>query len=106
MPDAAEILQKLYIAGFELQSYERFPRAIGVVRADCIALLEPEPNTGLRMIGRPGWRIGNAIGVLTNHAGQPVFQWKNQIVEATPSRIRTLGQFERELLQVLAATIV
>lgn len=59
--DAAEQLQKIYVAGFELQTFDLFPRAIGVVRDNCIALLEATPE-GLRMIGTPGWRLGEAIG--------------------------------------------
>ena len=101
MPDSAELLQALYVAGFDIQTFERFPRAIGVTKTDCIALLEPDLSDGLRIIGRPGWRIGDVIGVLTTQAGQPVFQWKNQVVEATPERIRSLEEFERELVGLL-----
>ncbi len=99
MPDSAEILQKLYVAGFDVQTYERFPRAVGISKGDCIALLEPDANAGLRVIGRSGWKIGDAIGVLTSHAGRPVFQSKNQVVEATPERLKILEAFERELAQ-------
>lgn len=98
MPDSAEILQKLYAAGFNIQSFERFPRAIGISKGECIALLQPDAYTGLRILGRPGWKIDDAIGVLTSHAGRPVFQWKNHIVEATPERIKMLEEFERELM--------
>jgi len=101
MPDPAEVLQKLYAAGFDIQSFERFPRAIGVSKGECIAVLEPDANTGLRILGRPGWKIEDAIGVLTSHAGQQIFQWKNHIVEATPERIKMLEEFERELMSGL-----
>lgn len=101
MPDSAEILQSLYIAGFDVQTYERFPRAIGISKGECIALLEPDANAGLRVIGRPGWKIGDGIGVLTSHAGGSVFQWKNHVVEATPERLKTLQDFERELMCTL-----
>lgn len=103
MADPAEILQKLYLAGFDIQSFDRFPRAIGISRGDCIALLEPDVDTGLRILGRAGWRIGDAIGVLTSHAGRGVFQWKDQVVEATPERLKLLQDFERELAQNLRA---
>ncbi len=62
MPDAAEQLQRLYLAGFEPQIFERFPKAVGVVRDGCVALLEVAP-TGLRLIGAPGWRMGEVLGV-------------------------------------------
>jgi hypothetical protein len=98
--DPSEILQALYVAGFELQSFERFPRAIGVVKGDCIALLEPA-EVGLRFIGRPGWRLGEAIGVLTVKEGLQVFQSKDQLVEASDERIRELRAFEAELAKFL-----
>jgi hypothetical protein len=101
--DASEQLQKLYHAGFELQTFERFPQAIGVVRDNCIALLESTPN-GLRMIGAPGWRMGDLMGVLTEKDGRKVFQAKSEVVEATPDRTQILEQFrndlERELLPI------
>ena len=89
------------MAGFELQTFDRFPRAIGVAKGNCIALLEPGED-GLRFIGRPGWRLGEAIGVLTSRANRQVFQAKDQIVEATPERLRELRDFEDELAGFLA----
>jgi hypothetical protein len=94
--DAAEQLQKIYVAGFELQTFDLFPRAIGVVRDNCIALLEATPE-GLRMIGTPGWRLGEAIGVLVEKDGQQVFQAKDQIEEATAERLEVLRKFRADL---------
>ncbi len=94
--DPSEQLQKLYLAGFELQAFERFPNAIGVVRDECIALLEPTPG-GLRVIGTPGWRMGEVMGVLTEKEGRKVFQAKSEIVEATPERTATLERFRADL---------
>jgi hypothetical protein len=101
MADSAEVLQRLYLAGFDIKTFDRFPRAIGIRKGDCIALLEPDVKTGVRIIGRPGWRIDDAIGVLTTQAGQPVFQWKDQTVEATPERRKMLQEFERELVAIV-----
>ena len=98
--DPSEILQSLYLAGFELQTFDRFPRAIGVIKGNCIALLEPSGN-GLRFIGRPGWRLGEALGVLTTQGGRQVFQAKDQTVEATPERLKQLQEFETELSSFL-----
>ena len=101
MLDPAEVLQSLYAAGFDMQTFERFPRAVGITRGNCIALFEPDASAGLRMIGRPGWRIGDAIGVLTTQAGHRVFQVKDQVVEATSQRLKLLEEFERELANFL-----
>ncbi len=100
--DPAQQLQRLYQSGFDLQAFDRFPRAIGAVRDNCIALLEATPE-GLRMIGTPGWRMGEAIGVLVEQGGQKVFQYKSETVEATPERLETLRRFREDLENLLAA---
>jgi hypothetical protein len=100
MPDPAEQLQALYVAGFELKTFDRFPRAIGVLRGSCIVLLQSGTH-GLEMIGRPGWQIGEVIGVLTERDGRRVFQAKSETVEATDARQAELAQFERDLTEIL-----
>jgi hypothetical protein len=100
MPDSAEQLQQIYLAGFELQTFDRFPKCIGVVRDECVALLVPGVD-GLQILGMPGWRLGESIGVLTEVAGEKVFQAKDQIVEASPERLETLRHFNTDLLAIL-----
>ena len=101
MPDPAEQLQRIYLAGFEFQTFDRFPRAVGVIRDQCIALLEPTPE-GLRMIGTPGWRMGEVMGVLIEKEGKQVFQAKSEVVEATPERMEALRRFRADLENLLA----
>jgi hypothetical protein len=102
MPDPAEQLQRIYLAGFELQTFDRFPKCVGVLRDGCIALLVPSVG-GLQMLGTPGWRLGEAIGVLTEKEGRPIFQAKQETVEATPERLETLHRFRADLKTFLAA---
>ncbi|MGO9404176.1 MAG: hypothetical protein ACLPVW_11985 [Terriglobales bacterium] len=102
MSDSAEQLQRLYLAGFELQTFERFPKCIGVVRDNCVALLVPGAD-GLQILGTPGWRMGEAMGVLTEREGLRVFQAKSEVVEATPERLGTLQKFREDLAGVLRA---
>jgi hypothetical protein len=99
--DPAEQLQKLYLAGFEFQTFERFPNSVGVMRGDCIVLMMPTPQ-GLQMIGTPGWRVGEVIGVLTEVNGRKVFQNKEQMVEATPERLEELERFRADVKAVIA----
>ncbi len=101
--DSAEQLQRIYLAGFELETFDRYPRAIGATRDGCIALLEATPD-GLRMVGTPGWRMGEVFGVLVEKDGRQVFQAKEQIEEATPDRLATLKRFRRDLEQLLLAS--
>jgi hypothetical protein len=100
MPDSAEQLQRMYVAGFELQMFDRYPKCVGVVRDNCIALLVPGVD-GLQILGTPGWRLGEVIGVLTEVQGRKVFQAKSEIVEATPDRLETLKRFREDLKALL-----
>jgi hypothetical protein len=102
MPDSAEQLQQLYVAGFELQTFERYPKCVGVIRDHCVALLVPGVD-GLQILGTPGWRMGEVMGVLTELDGQKVFQSKKEIVEATPERLAALEKFRSDLTKLLHA---
>ncbi len=100
MPDPAEQLQRLYLAGFTLETFERYPNAVGVVRDGAIALLAVTPE-GLSMIGTPGWRMGEVMGVLVEKDGRKVFQAKTEVVEATPERLQALRTLESDVRNVL-----
>lgn len=101
MPDSSEQLQCIYLAGFELQTFDRFPKAVGVVRGECIALLEATP-AGLKMIGTPGWKVGEVMGVLVEAGDRKVFQAKSETVDATPQRLEALRQFRAALEDLIA----
>src|SRR5215467_10087745 len=102
MADPAEQLARLYAAGFEIQTFERYPRAVGVMRYGAIALVEPTPE-GLRLVGVPGWRMGELMGVLVEESGRQVFRSKAEVVEATSERLEAVAKLRRELDEVLAA---
>ena len=101
MPDSAEQLQRIYLAGFELQTFERYPKCIGVVRDNCVALLVPGVD-GLQILGTPGWRMGEVMGVLTEREGRKVFQAKSEVVEATPERLALLKRFRQDLAKAMS----
>ena len=100
MPDSAEQLQRLYLAGFELQTFERYAKCVGVVRDGCVALLVPGVD-GLQVLGTPGWQMGEVMGVLTEIKGRKVFQAKSEIVDATPERLAALHKFREDLKDLL-----
>lgn len=100
--DPAEQLQRIYLAGFELQTFDRYPKCVGVIRDNCIALLVVGAD-GLQILGTPGWRMGEVMGVLTEREGRKVFQAKSEIVEATPGRLEALQKFHDELKELLLA---
>jgi len=98
--DSAEQLQRIYLAGFELQTFDRYPKCIGVIRDDCVALLVPGVD-GLQVLGTPGWRMSEVMGVLTEREGRQIFQAKSEIVEATPERLEALQRFREDLMKLL-----
>jgi hypothetical protein len=101
--DPAHQLQQLYLAGFELETFDRFPKCVGVIRDGCVALLVPGVH-GMQILGTPGWRLGEAIGVLTTVNGREVFHNKGQIIEASPERLAALRRFQEDLKGILART--
>lgn len=100
--DPAAQLARIYQAGFDIQTFERYPKAIGVIRDGVIALFEATPE-GLRMIGLPGWRMGEMMGVLVEREGRQVFQAKSELVEATAEKLENLRRFREELENLLAS---
>jgi hypothetical protein len=100
MADSAEQLQRLYLAGFELQTFDRYPKCVGVIRNHCIALLVPGLD-GLQILGTPGWRMGEVLGVLTEVGGRKVFQAKTEVIEANQERLEALRSFREDLNQIL-----
>src|ERR1700760_2327148 len=98
--DSAEQLQQLYVAGFDLQTFERFPKAIGVLRDNCLAFLVPGPE-GLQILGNVGWRMGESLGPLVEREGGKVFVYKQETLDATPERVATLEKFRSDLKAVL-----
>ena len=98
--DSAEQLQQLYVAGFDLQTFERFPKAIGVLRDNCLAFLVPGPD-GLQILGNVGWRMGESLGPLVERDGRKIFVHKQETLEATPERVATLEKFRTDLKSIL-----
>jgi hypothetical protein len=99
--DPAAQLQRIYLAGFELQTFDRYPKLVGVTKGNCIALLVPGVD-GMQIMGTPGWRMGEVLGVLTEVGGRKVFQAKSEMVEATPERLQEFDAFRAELKELLA----
>jgi len=100
--DPAEQLQQLYMAGFELQTFERYPSAVGVVRGDFLVLLQPTPQ-GLTMLGLPGRRMsdGENLGVLIERDGQKFFQFKTEMLPATEADLAGLQKFRTDVQAIL-----
>ena len=95
-----EQLQRLYVAGFELETFERFPKAIGVLRQGYVAFLVPGPD-GLQILGNVGRRMGESLGPLVERGGRKAFVHKQEEIEATEEMIAELEQFRADLKRLL-----
>jgi hypothetical protein len=100
MQDPAEQLQRLYLAGFELETFERFPKAIGIARSGYMALLVPGPD-GLQILGNVGRRMGESLGPLVERSGRKLFVHKQEEIEATSEMMAELEQFRTDLKRLL-----
>src|SRR5215472_12101470 len=98
--DPTEQLQQLYLAGFEFQTFDRFPKCVGVIWDNCVVLFVPTPD-GLQMLGSPGWRMGEVLGFLTEVSGRKVFQVKEQIIDATPERLQIIRHFQTDIKRLI-----
>jgi len=96
-----EQLQRIYAAGFELQTFDRFPQAIGVLKDGYIAFLIPGGPEGLQILGNVGRHMGESLGPLVERGGRKVFVHKEEMIEATPEMISALDQFKAELKGLL-----
>src|ERR1700761_3238346 len=105
MQDSAEQLQRLYVAGYDLQTFDRFPKAIGVLRDNCLAFLVPGPD-GLQILGNVGWRMGESLGPLVERDGRKIFVHKQETLEATPERVATLEKFRTDLKSFLGGKAI
>lgn len=100
MPDPAEQLQRIYLAGFQLETFERFPKAIGVLREGYIAFLVPGPE-GLQILGNVGRRMGESLGPLVERGGRKVFLHKQEEIEATEDMVAELERFRSDVKRLL-----
>src|SRR2546428_7374612 len=61
-------------AGIQFRTFEAYPRCVGAVRENFVALIENSPEGGMRLLGAAGYLIGDRIGVLVERGGQKFFQ--------------------------------
>jgi hypothetical protein len=85
-----------------METFERYPNSVGVIRDGIIALFVVTPQ-GLQMLGTPGLRMGEVLGVLVERQGRQVFQYKSEVVEATPEQLDALRRFREDVARLLTS---
>lgn len=70
-------------------------------RGECVAVLSPIPNGGLKLLAPPSYMVEGNLSVRLKRGATEVFVWKKTELPATPERLKELESFRQELLDIL-----
>jgi hypothetical protein len=100
-PQQMKTMERLFEAGFRPIAIAPYENALCLKRGDCVAVLAPVPNGGLKVLAPPSYLVAGNLSVKLKRDSGEVFVWKKNEVEAMPDRLEELAQFRRELVQIL-----
>jgi hypothetical protein len=101
--DPAVALPRLIERGFTLRAFPAYPRSLGAVRDNFVALLNATPEGQVELLGASGYLIGEKIGVLVEREGAKLFQAKTEEVPATADLLESYQRFQKDLKDILHA---
>ena len=96
-----ETMERLFAAGFRPIAIPPYENALCVHRGECVAVLAPVENGGLRLLAPVTWMVDGNFSVRLKKAGGDVFVWKKAVVAATEQRLLELEVFRTELVEIL-----
>jgi hypothetical protein len=94
-------MERLFAAGFRPIAIPPYESALCVRRGECVALLAPAANAGMRLLAAPTYIVDGNLSVKLKRGTGEVFVWKKKELEATPERLKELESFRRELASIL-----
>lgn len=97
----ADLLKRLFAAGFRPIAIAPYESALCVHRGECVAMLAPVENGGLRLLVPVTVLVDGNVSVRLKKPGGDVFVWKGKEVAATEERVKELEKFREELMGVL-----
>jgi hypothetical protein len=97
----ADVLKRLFAAGFRPIAIPPYESALCVHRAEYAALLAPVKNGGLRLMAPVTLMVDGNLSVRLKKPDGDVFVWKKTAVLATEERLKELEKFRQELVGVL-----
>ena len=100
-PQQMKTMERLLDAGFRPIAIPPYENALCLKRGDCVAVLAPVPNDGLKVLAPPSYLVAGNLSVKLKRGSGEVFVWKKNEMEATPDRLEELARFRRELIQIL-----
>ncbi len=101
--DPAVALPRLMERGFTFRSFPAYPRSLGAVRGNFVALLNATPDGQVELLGAAGCLMGEKIGVLVERDGVKIFQAKSEELPATAELLESYQRFQADLKEVLGA---
>jgi hypothetical protein len=100
-PHQMQILERLFAAGFRPIAIPPYESALCVRRGECVAILSPISNGGLKLLAPPSYMVDGNLSVRLKRGKGEVFVWKKTELPATPERLQELETFRRELTDLL-----
>jgi hypothetical protein len=96
-----QVIERLFAAGFRPLAIPPYESALCMRKGNCVALLAPVPNAGIKLLAPPSFLLDGNLSVKLKRSSGEVFVWKKKEVEATPERLSELESFRRELAEIL-----
>jgi len=94
-------MERLFEAGFRPIAIPPYENALCVRKGDCVAVLAPIPDGGLKLLAPPSYLVEGNFSVRLKRGSSEVFVWKKREVEATADRVRELESFKKDLQEIL-----
>ena len=91
------VVERLFGAGFRPIAIPPYENALIMRKGECVALLEPVENGGLKMLAPVTFLVDGNLSVRLKKSAGEVFVWKKKEVAATEGMLRELEEFRVEL---------
>jgi hypothetical protein len=100
-PQQMQVLERLFAAGFRPIAIPPYESALCVRRGECVAVLSPIANGGLKLLAPPSYLVDGNLSVKLKRGAGEVFVWKKTELPATPERLQEIATFRQELTDIL-----
>lgn len=96
-----QTMERLFEAGFRPIAIPPYESVLCVRRGECVAVLAPVPNGGLKLFAPPTYLVGGNLSVRLKRGEGEVFVWKKAELPATAERLAELDSFRRDVTEIL-----
>src|SRR6266481_284179 len=95
------VVERLFAAGFRSIAIPPYESALILRRGECVALLGPVENGGLKLLVPVTFLVDGNLSVRLKKGSGDVFVWKKKEVAATEEMLKELEAFRGELAGIL-----